>query len=284
MDEDAKMTKKIAVIIPALNEEESIADVIDNVFSIDLQDSDYELDIEVIDGRSSDRTVEIARAKGANVIVQQGNGKGVGIRQIIDLCFPNHVVNRTLSLTNGSCDQLPELTSLLDTNYVIMLDADGTYPPKYIPDIIEALEGGEDVVMGSRFKGTIEEGAMTQMNRVGNIILSNIASILYNHKCSDICTGMWGFRTDALKVLELESKHFELEAELFAESIKKGLNVGEIAINYLPRKGETNLVPMAAGVSILTMIVKRRFWNAGGGFGFRSMKTSERSANSIRSG
>ena len=278
------MTKKVAIIIPALNEEESIADVMDNVLEVGYQNPEYNLFLEIIDGRSSDRTVEIAREKGANVIVQKGKGKGVGIRQTIDLCFPKNVVNRTLSLACGNCDQVQEISSLLDTNYIIMLDADGTYPPKYIPDIIDALESGEDVVMGSRFKGTIEEGAMTGMNRIGNKILSALAALLYSHKCSDICTGMWGFKTDALKVLQLESKHFELEAELFAESIKKGLNVGEVPIRYLPRRGETKLVPIAAGVSILAMIIKRRFWNAGGGFGFRLIKHSDNSANSIRSG
>lgn len=278
------MTKKVAIIIPALNEEESIADVIDNVLDVGLHNPNYNLFLEVIDGRSSDQTAEIAREKGANVIVQKGKGKGVGIRQTIDLCFPKNVVDKTLSLACGNCNHIQDISSLLDSDYIIMLDADGTYPPEHIPDIIDALESGEDVVMGSRFKGTIEEGAMTSMNRVGNKILSTLAAVLYNHKCSDICTGMWGFRTDALKVLQLESKHFELEAELFAESIKKGLNVGEVPIRYLPRRGETKLVPVAAGISILSMIVKRRFWNAGGGFGFRLIKPREDSANSIRIG
>ena len=283
MDEDVEMTKKITVIIPALNEEESIADVIDEVLNTNLNKQGYDLQIEVVDGRSIDRTVDIAKEKGANVFIQKGKGKGVGIRQTIELCSPRHVVDKTLSLSSGSCDRIFEIMLLLDTDYLVMLDADGTYPPRYIPTMIKSLESGSDVVLGSRFKGTIEEGAMSRMNRIGNKILSTLASILYRHECSDICTGMWAFRSDALQSLELESNHFELEAELFAESVKKGLRVSEVPINYLPRKGTTKLIPVSAGISILLMIIKRRFVSANGDLKIKS-ENKELSAKSTRSG
>lgn len=283
MEEGAKMAKKVTVIIPALNEEESIAEVIDEVLNTGLKEQGYDLQIKVIDGRSTDKTVEIARERGASVFVQKGKGKGVGIRQAIELCSPKHVVDRILSLSSGSCGYIFEIVSLLDTDYVVMLDADGTYPPKYIPTMLESLESGNDVVSGSRFKGTIEEGAMSRMNRVGNKILSALASILYSHECSDICTGMWAFRSEALRSLELESNHFELEAELFAESVKKGLRISEVPINYLPRKGTTKLIPVSAGISILLMIIKRRFINANGEIRVKS-ENKEISAKSTRSG
>jgi dolichol-phosphate mannosyltransferase len=164
-----------------------------------------------------------------------------------------------------------------DAKYLIMLDADGTYPPEHILDIMEALEKGADVVMGSRFLGTIAEGAMTKLNQFGNTVLSDIASLLYQQRCTDLCTGMWGFNAKALEVLELDSRHFELEAELFAESSKKGLDIVEVPIAYLPRKGETKLVPLQAGFAILDKLLERRFFNAAGDLEMKTAKRSEKS-------
>jgi dolichol-phosphate mannosyltransferase len=131
--------------------------------------------------------------------------------------------------------------------------------------------------MGSRLRGRIEEGAMTRMNHFGNIILSDLASLLYQQPCTDLCTGMWGFNSQALRRLELNSKHFELEAELFAESTKKGLRMEEIPVDYRPRVGETKLVPLSAGWAILNKLLERRFWSAAGEFDMKLTKRPEKS-------
>lgn len=266
---------KIVVMIPALNEERSIGKVIDDIPRKELMNRGFEVRVVVVDGQSTDRTLAIAREKGAYVLVQRGKGKGLGVRQAIALCDPREVVPKVLALTGGLCAKFSDLASMLDAKYLIMIDADGTYPPRYIPDLISALEGGADVVMGSRFKGNIAEGAMTPLNHFGNIVLSDIATLLYQHPCTDLCTGMWGFNAHALRTLELDSKHFELEAELFAESVKKGLRLEEIPINYLPRAGETKLVPLKAGVTIMTKLMERRFWSAAGEFDMKMAKRTE---------
>jgi dolichol-phosphate mannosyltransferase len=266
---------KIVVMIPALNEERSIGKVIDDIPRKELMNRGFEVRVVVVDGQSTDRTLAIAREKGAYVLVQKGKGKGLGVRQAIALCDPREVVPKVLALTGGLCAKFSDLASMLDAKYLIMIDADGTYPPRYIPDVISSLEAGADVVMGSRFKGNIAEGAMTPLNHFGNIVLSDIATLLYQHPCTDLCTGMWGFNAHALRTLELDSKHFELEAEMFAETVKKGLQLDEIPINYLPRAGETKLVPLKAGVTIMTKLMERRFWSAAGEFDMKVAKRTE---------
>jgi dolichol-phosphate mannosyltransferase len=268
---------KIVVMIPALNEERSIGSVIDDIPREELMHRGFEVRVVVVDGQSTDRTLDIARDKGAYVLVQKGRGKGVGVRQAIALCDPQEVVPEVLALRGGLCSRFAALASMLDAKYLIMLDADGTYPPRFILDIVSSLETGADVVMGSRFLGTIEDGAMTSLNHFGNVLLSDLASLLYQKPCTDLCTGMWGFNGQALRTLELDSKHFELEAELFAESVKKGLRVEEIPITYLPRAGETKLVPMKAGMSIMTKLLERRFWSAAGEFDMKLTKRPEKS-------
>jgi len=268
---------KIVVMIPALNEERSIGGVIDAVPRDELMEKGFEVRVVVVDGHSTDRTLDIARSKGAYILVQKGRGKGVGVRQAIALCDPQEVVPEVLALRGGRCSHFADLASMLDARYLVMLDADGTYPPRFIIDMVSALGSGADVVMGSRFLGTIEEGAMTRLNHFGNILLSDVASLLYQQPCTDLCTGMWGFNMAALRALELNSKHFELEAELFAESAKKGLRVQEIPIHYKPREGETKLVPLKAGLTIMNKLMERRFLSAAGEFDMKLTKRPEKS-------
>ncbi|NLI73972.1 MAG: glycosyltransferase [Euryarchaeota archaeon] len=255
-------------MLPALNEEDSIGDVISDIPVHALHEKGYDTEIVVIDGNSVDRTLEIARQKGARIIIQNGRGKGLGVRQALALCHPPE---REHSDSRNFCEGS---TAMRDAKYLVMLDADGTYPPVHILDLIDALEKGAEVVMGSRFLGAIAEGAMTKLNRFGNNALSDIATLLYQQRCTDLCTGMWGFNARALDILELDSRHFELEAELFAESAKKGLDIVEIPITYLPRQGETKLVPLKAGFAILDKLIERRFFNASG---ILEMKTAKRS-------
>jgi glycosyltransferase involved in cell wall biosynthesis len=268
---------KVVVIIPALNEEKSIGMVIDSVPKEILSSWGYDTKVVVVDGHSTDRTFAIAEEKGATVIVQKGKGKGLGMRQAFSLCNPQRVVPTALTLQTGDCSKVEGLSALLDVKLLIMLDADGTYPPHHILDMVSALEGGADVVMGSRFKGEIEEGAMTPLNHFGNIMLSDIASLLYQKHCTDLCTGMWGFNIDALKQMDLNSRHFELEAEMFAESAKKGLNVEEVPITYRVREGDTKLVPIKAGFAILSKLLERRFWSAEGELDIRLHERPEKS-------
>jgi dolichol-phosphate mannosyltransferase len=151
------------------------------------------------------------------------------------------------------------LTTLLDSQYLLMLDGDGTYPSHYLKDVVDTLERGNDVVMGSRFMGKIMPGAMSKLNYLGNLVLSGTASFVYMHPCTDVCTGLWGFRLDAIRAMSLDSERFELEAEMFAVSVRNHLRIKEIPITYYPREGDSKLVPMNAGTMIFRKLLERRF-------------------------
>jgi len=253
---------KVVVMIPTLNEERCIGDVIDGIPTQSLRAMGFEVETILVDGHSCDRTVEIAKQKGAKVYTQNGNGKGSGMRQIFMLRNPQEVVIRTLSLKSAIDSDLGALSVLLDSKYVVMLDGDGTYPSSHISDLVEALEEGYDVVLGSRFKGRIENGSMSRLNIFGNRMLSNLATMLYVKPVSDLCTGMWGFNTEALRNMKLDSTHFDIEAEMFAELAKNMMRIGEVPIEYLKREGESKLIPMEAGFMILKKLIQRRFATA----------------------
>ncbi len=255
--------RKVLVMIPALNEERAIGKVIDEVPWIKLLEAGFRTEILVVDGNSVDRTLEIARERGVKTIAQKGGkGKGIGVRQAFSLSHPQQVVINVLNLKGDVEAAMDAMKSFLDSDYIVMLDGDGTYPPSHIYDMVLSLESGNDVVMGSRLKGEIESGSMSHLNLLGNLLLSSIASVVYLHPVSDLCTGLWGFRTSSLRLLSLDSLAFELEAEMFAEAVKNGLKIDEVPISYLKREGESKLVPIKSGVMILVKLMERRIFTA----------------------
>src|SRR5665811_283207 len=100
-------------------------------------------------------------------------------------------------------------------SYAIMVDGDDTYPIEIATEMTRLLKT-HDVVIGSRLKGSIEPGAMTRLNVVGNILLTVIARLLFNAHISDICSGLWGYRAHAIRGLELSAEGFAIEADMFA--------------------------------------------------------------------
>lgn len=221
----------VTLLVPAKNEESGIRETLAALPVAALRALGHPTEILVVDGKSTDRTREIARATGARVLVQVGMGKGNAVRGAL------HAT---------------------DSDYVVMLDADATYPAERIPDFVAHLERGFDVVMGSRLRGRAAPGALSKVNRVGNFGLSAIASLLYGRRCTDVCTGMWAFRREAVARLPLESLGFEIEAELFAESVKAGLNLLEVPIRYDARRGVTKLNKLGDGARIGLRLLKSR--------------------------
>jgi len=218
----------LTIILPARNEVEAIGRVIDEIreaFSEPLR-------ILVVDGRSTDGTPDVARGKGVEVLVGQGKGKGLDVRSIL---------------------------SLIDTTYLVMLNADYTYPPQYLATIYWILSHTKaDVVVGIR---TIcGEGSMSQINSLGNWALSLLASILYRRRVYDVCSGMWGFRTEALGEFNLTSKGFTLEADLFINTIKNKCRLEQVPIEYRKRLGGSKpKLALWDGFKIGWFLVKKRF-------------------------
>lgn len=224
--------KDICIILPALNEEATIGKVIAEIPRQTLEQKGYRITVLVVDNGSTDRTGQVARENGAEVIVEPRRGKGRAIRTALEQA---------------------------KADFVFMLDSDYTYPATYIPQMLDLLEQGYHVVIGSRLKGRVEPGAMSRFNLAGNHLLSWTASILYFRKVSDLCTGFWGFRGEAIKNLRLSAHGFEIEAELFAQLTKRGYLVAEVPIHYRPRPTRPKLNSLKDGFKIGWMLVTQRF-------------------------
>ena len=233
----------VVIFLPALNEEHGIGPVMDRIPRAELEAAGYSVSVWVVDGSSTDRTLEVGRARGANVFIQEGRGKGNAMRQAFD-----HVL-RTRDYANGGSS---------DREFYLMLDADGTYPPEAVPEFVEALASGNDVVHGSRFRGRMEDGAMTPLNAIGNRVLSTLAHLLYRVSVTDVCTGMWGFSAKALRQIRLEATGFDLEADLFGSACLSRARRHELAVDYAARIGPPKLIPLRSGLQIALRLLTRR--------------------------
>src|SRR3990170_7954118 len=154
----------IGFIIPALNEARHIERVIGRIPRSELEQAGYRVRVMVVDGQSTDGTLEIAARAGAEVLCQSGRGKGQAVR---------------------------EAFQAIKADYVFMLDGDDTYPGELIPRMLEPLTDGVDVVMGQRVWPARANGDWLQ--RVGNRFLTGSANVLFRPEIGDLCTGMWGF-------------------------------------------------------------------------------------------
>jgi hypothetical protein len=127
-------------------------------------------------------------------------------------------------------------------DYIVMGDADETYPIRDLAPFVERLTAGDDLVMGSRFEGTIHGEAMPWLNRhVGNPILTGLLNVLFGVKISDAHCGMRAVRRDALATLDLHSTGMEFASEMVFKAFRRKLRVSEIPIDYYPRVGESKL-------------------------------------------
>lgn len=233
----------VVIFLPALNEERGIGHVMDRIPRAELEAAGYSVSVWLVDGNSTDRTLEVGRKRGAHVFVQKGRGKGNGMRQAFD-----HLLHTRDHADGGSFDR----------EFYVMLDADGTYPPEDVPRFVEALASGHDVVLGSRFRGRMEDGAMTSLNAMGNRALSKLAHLLYGVPVTDVCTGMWGFSAEALRRIPLEAAGFDLEADLFGSACLSRARIHEMPVDYAARIGPAKLIPLRNGLQIALRLFTRR--------------------------
>jgi len=225
------LNKEISVILPALNEEGTIGKVIDEIPREEIERKGYEVNIIVVDNGSTDRTGEIAREKGARVIWESRRGKGMAIRAGFEA---------------------------LSGEFVFILDADYTYPAVHILEMLDVLEDGYDVVMGSRLKGQIAEGAMTTLNRAGNRLLALMTNVLYGTRISDPCTGFWGLRCQVARGLDLHARGFDIEVSMLIEVARNGCIIIDVPIGYRRRSTRPKLNSLRDGSRIGRMLMKRR--------------------------
>jgi glycosyltransferase involved in cell wall biosynthesis len=207
-------TPQISVVIPCLNEEEAVGRVVDQALE-GIRRSGRTGEVVVVDNASTDGSAEVAAAHGARVVGEQRRGYGS-------------------AYLAGLAEARGE--------YIVMGDADETYPLQELGPFVDKLEAGDDLVIGSRFEGTIHGDAMPFLNRfVGNPILTGMLNLFFGVKVSDAHCGMRAIRRDALPKLELHSTGMEFASEMVFKAYRRGLIVSEIPIDYYPRVGESKL-------------------------------------------
>ena len=205
---------EISVVIPCLNEEDAVGRVVDQALE-GIRRSGRTGEVIVVDNASTDRSAEVAAEHGAIVVREERPGYGSAYLA-------------GLAVAQG--------------DFIVMGDADETYPLAELAPFVERLAGGDDLVMGSRFEGTIHGEAMPWLNRhVGNPILTGLLNLLFGVKISDAHCGMRAVRRDALPVLDLHSTGMEFASEMVFKAYRRNLTVSEIPIDYFPRVGESKL-------------------------------------------
>jgi hypothetical protein len=129
-----------------------------------------------------------------------------------------------------------------------MGDADDTYDFREIPLLLAPLQNGADLVIGSRFKGTIHPGSMSTLHRhIGNPLLTWMVNWIFHTRFSDTHSGFRAITRDALNRLNIKSGGMEFASEMLIMASKEHLRIEEVPINYYPRKGPSKLHSFADG-------------------------------------
>lgn len=220
---------RIYVVIPTLNEEKSIGEVISRC-KTSLAEFDYE--IIVVDG-SKDATREIAISFGATILKEKSSGYGAA-----------YLTGFTYVLDKKDYDSI-----------VVMIDGDLTYAPEEIPSLITPiLEGKAEMVLANRFSHAPE--AMSVRNRLGNFAISRVIGTLYDLDMHDSQTGFRAISTTCLREMFLEAKGMPLATEMLVEAKKIEATVIELPATYSKRVGESKTRPFQDGYGIIWTTIR----------------------------
>lgn len=222
-----RSTRRISVVIPAKNEARNIGWVVARL-PVSVEE------LILVDGRSTDRTVQVVRSIRPDVIVVHDDepGKGAALR-------------RGFEAATG--------------DYVVMIDADGSMDPLEIPRMIEALDAGADLVKGSRFLPDGGTADMSPVRYLGNQVLLALSNRLFGTEQTDLCYGFAAFRRASVAALDLTAVGFEIETQLFLRAIRSGLLVMEAPSFEAPRRtGASNLRTFRDGWRVLRTIMTER--------------------------
>jgi glycosyltransferase involved in cell wall biosynthesis len=211
---------RVSVVLPCLNEVEAVASVVEEAQAV-LRREGIRGEVIVVDNGSTDGSAEAAGSAGARVIHAARRGYGAAY-------------HAGFAAATG--------------DVILMADADGTYDLSAIPAFLAAIDAGSDLVMGSRWKGGIHEGAMPWIHRyVGSPVLTGLLNLFYGATVSDAHCGMRAFRRDALGSMRLRMPGMELASEMIVNAARAGLRVGEVPVAYRPRRGTSKLHSLRDG-------------------------------------
>ena len=215
----------ITVIIPCLNEEQGIDEVLGRM-------PDYVDEVIVVDNDSSDRTAAVARSHGAKVIREDVRGYGRAYKK---------------GFANSTGD------------VIVTLDGDHSYPVDAISYLLEAFHHlSVDFLNASRFP-VRDRRAMSLKHKIGNLILSLTMSVLFFRWVRDSQSGMWVFRRSILEDIRLDSDGMAFSEEIKVEALKSPtIRFAEMPVMYTSRLGEIKLQPWRDGIANLLFLFKKR--------------------------
>ena len=213
----------LTIVLPTLNEESAIGSVLDEITK-----EGYSM-ILVVDGYSKDKTVEIARAKGVEVVEQHWKGKTGALKTAFEK---------------------------VATPYLLVMDCDGTYDPKDISKFLSHATNYDEIV-GVRQQQT----GMPVTNRFGNRVINFVFTLFTGWRITDVGSGMYLLRTSVARSLELHTTGIDSEVEILVQTSTLH-RVTEVPINYRMRLGESKLSPIRDGLSDLwTIMTLSRLYN-----------------------
>ena len=206
---------KVVVSIPAFNEEKTVGSVIGDVKKV-MRKTRQKFEILVVDDGSIDRTAEIARKSGALVYSHPKNlGLAEAFRTEIEKCLERKA------------------------DIIVHIDADGQYLAEEIPRLIEKIRQGNDLVLGSRFRGKIE--SMPLVKRLGNKAFSRVVSQITGLRVTDAQTGFRAFTNDVAKKLSVISSHTYTQEQII-RAAKQKFRIAEVPVYFRKRNGRSRLI------------------------------------------
>lgn len=219
---------RISIILPALNEAESIAHVLGRI----PPDRGYE--VLVIDGGSQDGTPEIARAQGATVIAENRRGYG-------------RACARGVEAARGEV--------------LVFMDADGADDPAGLPALTTPLLAGQaDLVLGSRLAGQVHAGAMPWHQRWGNWLAARLIRRLYGLPLTDLSPNRAVRRADLL-ALQMQEMTYGWPTEMIVKAVRRGWRILEVPVAYHPRLGgRSKISGTLRGTMLATYYILRTIW------------------------
>ena len=204
---EPKNAIEVSIIMPCLNEAETLETCI-NKAQWYIAENDLAGEVIIADNGSNDGSQEIARRLGARVVNVPAKGYGSALKGGIEAA---------------------------EGKYIIMGDADDSYDFSNLNPFVRKLRNGYDLVMGNRFKGGIESGAMPFLHRyLGNPVLTGIGKLLFNSPCNDFHCGLRGFRKDSISGLELQTTGMEFASEMVVKATLHKMQITEVPTTLSP--------------------------------------------------
>lgn len=221
----------LSVVIPAYNEENGIAEIANRVLAVGpalIKAGVEKLELLVVDDGSKDRTAEVAAGISGVTLIRHPKNRGYGA-----------ALKTGFSKANGEL--------------IGFLDADGTYPPEYFPQLCQAALNGTDLVIGSRMAGA--ESQMPVTRRIGNFFFANLLSILGRQKVTDSASGMRVFKREILEQIFPLPDGLNLTPVMSTRALHEGIKIEEVPIPYSERVGRSKLSVIRDGRIFLQSMI-----------------------------